>query len=126
MRFSAMNLKHLLSATLCGVVLLGGTTAYAQRRAEHRALKQHQKFEKRAYKERWSSDERRLYGNSRDWRERRRAERIALRRHQQAERRTFRQSYNPGRRLARGRYIAPGQRLRYTRRTNLWRTRFYR
>lgn len=110
MRFSAMNLKYLVTAALCSVVLLCGPAAYGQRKAEHRALKEHQKYERRAFKERWSNNERRANNNRRYWREQRHDQRIALRRHQQAERRVFRQTYNPGRRVARGRYYASGQR----------------
>ena len=117
MRLGTMNLKHLAGIGLCAVaVLFGGVGAYgqgrhAERKAEHRALKEHQKFERREFKNR-VRDERRTYGNTSDWRARRQTERIALRQHQRAERLAFKQRYNPGRHLGRGYYRAPGQRIR--------------
>ena len=120
MRLDIMNLKHLAGVGLCAAaVLFGGVGAYgqgrhAERKAEHRTLKTHQKFERRELKDRLQS-ERRLYGNTSDWRARRQAQRVALRQHQRAERLAFKQRYNPGRHLGRGYYRAPGQRTRYVR-----------
>ncbi|HEX8179082.1 MAG TPA: hypothetical protein VF525_06005 [Pyrinomonadaceae bacterium] len=131
MRFRAINLKRLSSLLLLGATLLcgaGGAT-YAQgrydhegRKAAHRELKEHQKFERRELRERLRS-ERRVYNNDRNWRDQRRSERTALKQHQRAERLMFRQRYNPGRHLGRGYTRAPGQRIYINRRV---RSRFNR
>ena len=134
MRLGITNLKRLAGVGLCAAAVLfgGASVARAQegrhemRKIEHRTLKEHQKFERRALQDQIRT-EHRLYGNTSAWRTRRQTARLTLRQHQRAERLAFRQRYNPGRHLGRGYYRAPGQRVRYVRRTSVITTpRYYR
>lgn len=132
MRFSTHDLRRFAGALVCGAALLCGTGAVAygqhgheQRKAEKRELKQHEKSERREFKADRRED-RQLYGNSRDLRERERARRAALQQHQRSERTAFRQRYqrNRGHHYGRSRYIAPGQRFNTGR--HIYRSRFNR
>jgi uncharacterized protein HemX len=131
MRFGTHNLRRFAGALVCGVALLCGTGAVAygqhgheQRKAEKRELKEHQKFEKREFKADRRED-RQLYGNSRELRERERARHAALQLHQRQERIAFKQRYQRNRGHHYGRNgITPGQRF-YTGR-RIYRSRFNR